>query len=54
MGLTFTYTSCSYKTIFLEVLWMTLSMYIFKRDRRGRDRMADGFTPTFAISVYHH
>ena len=22
--------------------------------RRGRDRMVDGFTTTFAINVYHH
>jgi hypothetical protein len=46
MGLTFTCTSCSYKNIVLEVLWMTLSMYtcILKKDRRGRGRMVDGFT----------
>jgi len=25
-----------------------------KRDRRGRDRMVDGFTTTCAISAYHH
>ena len=56
MGLTFTGTSCSYKNIVLEVLWMTLSMYtcIFKKDRRGRGRMVDGFTTTFSISVCHH
>ena len=23
-------------------------------DRRGRDRMAVGFTTTYAISAYHH
>jgi hypothetical protein len=24
------------------------------RGRRGRDRMVVGFTPTYAISAYHH
>jgi len=24
------------------------------RDRRGRDRMVIGFTPTYVISAYHH
>lgn len=24
------------------------------RDRRGRDRMLIGFTPTYAIRAYHH
>jgi len=24
------------------------------KDRRGRDRMVVGFTPSYAISSYHH
>ena len=24
------------------------------RERRGRDRMVVGFTPTYTISAYHH
>ena len=30
------------------------NIYIFLRDRRGRDRMVVGFRTTYAISTYHH
>jgi hypothetical protein len=29
------------------------NIYIFLRDRRGRDRMIVGFRTTYAISTYH-
>jgi hypothetical protein len=35
------------------VLFITVYLYIIIRGRRGRDRMAVGFT-TYPISVYHH
>jgi hypothetical protein len=34
-----------------RVLEPTLNLFT---QRRGRDRMVDGFTSTYAISDYHH
>ena len=32
----------------------TLVLVVHSRGRRGRDRMVDGFTTTYAISTYPH
>ena len=29
-------------------------LFIYHRDRRGRDRMVVGLTTTYAISAFHH
>ena len=45
----------------LKQRWLHLQQYqhnvqlpLIHRGRRGRDRMAVGFTSTYAISAFHH
>jgi hypothetical protein len=42
--------------LYVHVLILNHSIYcvISSGGRRGRDRIVNGFTTTYAISVYHH